>query len=200
MKRLILSLAFAVALIAQPTAIYAAPVSDEPTRNELLPEADEFYQFTDEAVMRLQIAVGQYVAQGHMASKIKVFWQGYNNSKRNWDQKGIRFPYNPPARVQIVDADWNTLKVTLYPGDELVVDPVPPAPWEIEGPVPPDPGTVIFGPPAGVKDCYLDGGSAVEKGHIATGPDGKSYRFHIIGTPGHLNYLRIWVPVGTTWP
>lgn len=172
----------------------------ELTRDELLPEADEFYHFTDEAVMRLQIAVGQYVAQGHAASKVKVFWGGYNNSKRNWLEKGVQLPYPPPARVQVVEADWDTLKVTLYPGDALVVNPVPPAPWDVPRPQAPEAGTVIFGPPAGVRNCYLDGGSNVLNGTEAEGPDGKKYRFHLIGTPGHLNYLKIWVPVDTTWP
>lgn len=171
----------------------------ELTRNELLPEADEFYQFTDEAVMRLQIAVGQYVAQGHAASKIKVFWQGYNNSKRNWLEKGVRVPYNPPARVQIVEADWDILKVTLYPGVELVVVPIPVAPWDVPLPEAPPEGTVVFGPLAGVRGCYLDGGSNVGNGYKAIGPDGREYRLHIISTPGHLNYLRIWVPVDETW-
>lgn len=154
-------------------------------------------EFDPSTVFAQLVRAVLWLQDAYVAKWVPAFWQGYNNAKLNWEARRIKVPYLPPRKRLYIPVDYEneTVGKAEY-GPELVVAPVPVAPWDaLEPPSPPD-GLVTFGPPiGGGYQGYLDGGSTVEPGHETVGPDGKRYVFHTSYNP--MGVTMYWLLKGT---
>lgn len=150
-------------------------------------------EFDPRSVFQLLVALCLWAEDAYVAKWVPAFEQGYANAMLNWKARKIRIDYLPPREKMYIPINYEhgTVGAAVY-GPELVLDPVPPAPWDIPDPPPPPEGLVVFGPPIGGNyDGYLDGGSTVEKGHEAEGPDGRMYKFYIAYRP--VGVTKYWL-------
>lgn len=125
------------------------------------------------------------------------FWNGYNNSKTNWLQKGTKVSYASPrplakvlAKLEMPDP-W----VTISFGPELVIDPLPLDPWDV--PTPQLPHGKEFIDIGADPDFYGAGVTDARQGDIKRHPEnGLRYMFIQTGHPGTINYFLGWKLIG----
>ena len=130
------------------------------------------------------------------ADAVVKFQNDYAQAKLNWEMKGMKFPYDPPRLSASVEAKLTLPdpSVTIRFGPDLVLDPVPPAPWDVPKPVDSAPsGTVEFIDIGAAPDLYAGGRTNVKVGTIVVHPEtGLRYMFVQTGRPGTINNFRGW--------
>lgn len=149
------------------------------------------------------VLLSMYQQQIRTADKLNAdavvkFQNDYAQAKLNWTMKGMRFPYDPPRLAASVEAKLTMPdpSVTIKFGPDLVVDPVPPAPWDAPPDPLPPPGSVWFHDIGAGPDLYAGSGVGVKVGDVRVNPDnGIKYRQIQFGRPGTINYFLGWKAV-----